>query len=202
MVEEESTTPAVFIIESLMLNDEISGMREGRILQGMLKLAGKPGEYWYIRTKKELRHMLAKFGSSSRRYLHISCHGDDTALHTTYDRVDFREFRELAGSNLGGRRIFFSTCDVVNHKLATAIFPATGCLSLIGPKGSVRFDDAAIMWASFYHLMFKQRQTGMRRKDIQQTLQRISDTFAVPLRYFGRKDGPPHFSDLTIRPRS
>src|SRR5438552_5972806 len=114
MVEEASTTQAVFIVESLKVTDEASGRREGRILRDILRLAGKPNEYWYIRTKKELRHFLSRFGSSSKRYLHISCHGDDGALYTTFDRIEFGEFGQLARPHLDGRRVFFSTCDVVN----------------------------------------------------------------------------------------
>ncbi len=200
MVEESSTRLAVFIIESVKLEDEQSRRLEGEILKGILQLAEVPSEYWYIRTKKELQEILALFGDSNKRYLHISCHGNNRVLSTTFDRIDFPELRQLATPHIDGRRVFFSACEVVNRSLAAAILPGSGCLSIIGPKGRITFGDAAIMWASFYHLMFKLGRTSMKRQEIQRALRKVSTAFAVPLRYFGRRTKAPGFSHLEIVP--
>ncbi len=201
MVETTSTTSAVFVVESVDLDDERTGSREGRILREILRLAAKPSEYWYIRTKRELRKILALFGTSRKRYLHLSCHGDKEALYTTFDRITFQEFGEYSRPYLAERRLFISACDAVNRTFAERIMPGSGCLSLIGPNGPVTFGDAAIAWASFYHLMFRGEETTMLRSEIVRVLQMLSSAFEVPVRYFGRKKDGLSFSDMTIRPQ-
>lgn len=200
MVEGPSTTSAVFIIESVDLADERLGNREGRILRDILRLSRKSNQYWYIRTKRELRRILAVFGSSGMRYLHISCHGDTEALYTTFDRIPFNELKELLRPRLVGRRLFISACEAANHALAKRIMPGSGCLSLIGPKGEIMFSDAAMMWASFYHLMFREGGAVMTRAEILRALEMIATTFEVPIRYFGRKKDGFNFSYQTIPP--
>src|SRR4051812_29448548 len=80
------TVPEVFIIESLELEDEEEG-REGAVLAAVLKMCGKNPLYYYIRTEAELEMLAGKFKESGYRYLHISCHGGDDALHTTIDVI-------------------------------------------------------------------------------------------------------------------
>ena len=75
--------PEVFIVESLSFADEREGRFEGRILSKILALSQKQCEYRYIRTKPELKAVLEQFASTHYRYLHLSCHGNDTSMSTT-----------------------------------------------------------------------------------------------------------------------
>jgi hypothetical protein len=144
----------VFIIESLDFEDERDKSFEGRILSDILALSGKQCEYRYIRTKRELVKMLEQFSSSAYRYLHLSCHGSDGHLHTTLDPISFREFGELVKPHLRNRRLFLSACSVTNRPLADQVMPGSGCYSILGPDQDILFSDAAVLWASFYHVMF------------------------------------------------
>ena len=84
------TIPELFIIESLTLDDEADGRQEGEILSRMLRLAGKTKtKYFYIRTKRELEEIIDLFDESKYRYLHISCHANDSEMGTTFDDVFF-----------------------------------------------------------------------------------------------------------------
>jgi len=128
------TKPSVFIIESLRFKDEQRGNLEGHLLQQILHLSGKVAEYVYIRTAREFEEVLDHFYDSNYRYLHISCHGNDSEIALTLDTLDFSQFGRLTQPVLKNRRLFISACDVVNHKLASAVIPSSECQSIVGPK--------------------------------------------------------------------
>jgi hypothetical protein len=190
----ELLKPSVFIIESLSFQDEAAERLEGRILQDILKLSKKESAYFYIRTRKELAKVLARFTGSRMRYLHISCHGSQDSIALTLDTVGFEEFGRLVKPHLSERRrLFCSACQVVNEKLAGAVIPGSDCWSIVGPSKEITFGDAALMWASFYHLVFRENPKGMNRKQIVGVLERICRAFSVPFTYFRRADVPPYF---------
>lgn len=185
--------PSVFIIESLRFKDE-TDRREGEILQRILKLSGKDSAYVYIRTRKELEAVLRRFDDLKMRYLHISCHGSQDSLSLTLDRIKFTEFGKIVGPYLSGsRRLFCSACEIVNEELAAAVIPVSECRSIIGPNKTITFGDAALMWASFYHLVFRENPKGMNRTQIVSALERICKAFSVRFTYFRREDAPPYF---------
>jgi hypothetical protein len=131
----------VFIIESLTLNDERRQRFEGRIISQILALSGKKCEYYYVRTRRELVAMLKQFSSSNYRYLHLSCHGDDSSMATTFDAISFSEFGPLIKPYLRKRRLFVSACSMTNRSLAESIMPGSGCYSILGPDQDIRFSD-------------------------------------------------------------
>jgi hypothetical protein len=178
------THPEVFIIESLSEADERACRYEGRILADILRMSLKDCEYRYIRTKRELMWAIQLFIDSDFRYLHISSHGNKSNMSTTLDRVRFAELGQLLRPALAKRRLFISACSMTNETLAGEIMPGSGCFSLIGPQKDVEFGDAALLWASFYHLMFKRNKRAMKRADIIEIVQRVATTFGVPLRYY------------------
>jgi hypothetical protein len=182
-----SSKPSVFIIESLGFEDEQKGRLEGEVLRRMLALSGKEAEYRYVRTKQELRVVLEQFQASRLRYLHISCHGDSDGLATTLDDLPFAEFAELVRPYLVKRRLFVSACEAASPKLARHLLPGSGCLSIVGPVGDIRFDDAAVVWAAFYHLMFRLDATRMTAKTIRRVLTNVCRTFDVGMCFF--RDG-------------
>jgi hypothetical protein len=181
--------PNVFIIESLKLEDELHEEKfEGKILSQILRLNRKEPIYYYIRTKTELTEMLKEFGESDYRYLHLSCHANPKLLATTFDSLSFAEFGSIARRYLNGRRVFLSACAAVNKRLAKEIFRESGCQSLIGPSRKIGFGDAAIAWATFYHMMFKENQEKMIRGTITEGLKTIQSAFGVNMRYYTRED--------------
>ncbi len=200
MGNNEITQPKVFIIESLTFKNEEENLFEGYIISRILKLSDIESKYYYIRTKKEFKEVIHLFHKSNYRYLHISCHGGEDSIWTTIDEISFYEFGTILKSNLYHKRLFLSSCSVVNKKLANEIIPTSECYSIIGPKNDIEFRDAAIMWASFYHLMFKQNSKKMVRSGIVKNLQKIVNTFDQPLNYFSisKRCG---FKQTTINPK-
>jgi hypothetical protein len=104
----------------------------------------------------------------------------------------------MLAPHLKNRRVFVSACEAVNSSLAEALMPGTGCYSVIGPAGAVRFGDAAVMWAAFYHLMFKQNASAMKGADIRATLESLVNTFDVPMTYIRQRSEPPYWRELQI----
>ena len=180
----KKTKADVFIIESLRFNDEDDKLFEGRFLSQILHFGGKESIYYYIRTEQELAEVLKKFEESRYRYLHLSCHGTRTSISTTLGPIPLPKLGRLLQPYVERRRLFMSTCLAVNDNLARNVIPTSGCYSIIGPTRKVNFDDAAILWASFYHLVFREDPMGMGREDIISTLQKVVNTFEVPLNYF------------------
>ncbi len=73
---------------------------------------------------------------------------------------------------------------MTNHNLAKAVIPSSKCLSIIGPAKTVNFNDAAILWSSFYHLMFRDNAKAMKRPMILQNLKDVAQMYRVPLNYY------------------
>lgn len=194
--------PEIFIIESLDFDDERAERFEGRIISKILALSGKRCEYCYIRTKRELKKLLEQFESSSYRYLHLSCHGQPGAIFTTLDKVPFSEFGSLIRPYLRKRRLFVSACSATNRALADAIMPHSGCYSILGPDQDIYFSDAAVLWASFYHVMFRADSDAMKYETIKAKAQEVSDMYRVKLKLIGHdEDNSNGYKIKAIAPR-
>ena len=181
--------PDVFIIESLTFENEQDQRFEGRILAEILRLSGKNPIYYYVRTKRELRAVLDKFGESEYRYLHLSCHGNDESIATTLDdEIGFEELGEMLNPYLDRRRLFISSCDVVNNQLADVVMES-GCLSIIGPSEDVFFAEATVFWASFYYLAFQWDTRGMAPADLGEIVSNLETTFGTDVAYYGKTKG-------------
>jgi len=186
MSDSDLTEPKVFIIESLDFKDEEKKLFEGHIISDILRLSKIETKYYYVRTKKEFEKVVGLFYESNYRYLHISCHGGENkdAIWTTIDEISFSELGEILEVNLYHKRLFLSACSVVNKKLAEQVISKTQCYSIIGPKNDIAFRDAAIMWASFYHLMFNKNAKKMVREGLIENLQKVVNAFGQPLNYY------------------
>lgn len=180
------TKSEVFIIESLDWDDELEERYEGRILTDILRLSGKSPLYYYVRTKQELKEVMKRFQSSNYRYLHLSCHGDAESVATTLDDVYFEELGQIINPYLNKRRLFVSSCEVVNKDLAKTIIQPSGCSSIAGPTEEVYFSDAAILWASFYKLAFDRDSKRMNPDAIRCILSKLANLFRVQVAYFGK----------------
>jgi hypothetical protein len=182
--------PKVFIIETLNIREE-GNKREGEVLSQILKCWGKTPVYFYIRTKKELIAVLKQFKHSRYRYLHFSCHANRSAVYTTLDKIPIRELAKIMGPYLNRRRLFISACSAANKTLAYYLFDRSGCVSLAGPAEVIGFQSAAMLWASFYHLVFKQDGKTMKGKDVLKILRGLSDLHRIPINYFTKDEKLP-----------
>ncbi len=185
-MSESSSIPGVFIIESLQLSDEKGDLYEGKVVSNILHLNKVENQYFYIRTEREFEEILKVFEKSKYRYLHISCHGADNAVSLTLDNLTYGELGNLLQPYLKNKRLFLSACSSVNSRIAVAIIPKSQCYSIIGPEKNIEFRDATIIWASFYHLMFKENATVMLREKLIENIQKVVNTFQQPMMYYSR----------------
>ena len=178
------TTPDVFIIESLRFKDETRGHLEGRFISHILKLAERKVRYRYIRTRAELEELLEQFDRSGFRYLHVSCHANPDGVALTLDELSIKDMGQVFRPHLKNRRIFFSACKIATPALAETLLNGTGCYSVIGPSKSVDFDEAALFWASLYHLMFKNEAVVMKRDELKRNIVKLSKVFELGVKFF------------------
>ncbi|WLR52448.1 hypothetical protein LC040_05980 [Bacillus tianshenii] len=172
----------VFIVESNKFSEEDEQLFEGEVLTKMLKLLDVEVVYKYIRTEKELKAVLKQFRESSFRYLHLACHGDEEGFGLTLDDISFEKFSQLLEKPIEKRRIFLSSCSVLQgDKLAEALTPYK-VLSIVGPDKEIYFDDAAIFWASFYHLMFRENSNTMYNQRLKEVVKELSNIYSVSMK--------------------
>ena len=192
------------IIESLKFKDEELYRFEGKILTDILRLSRRGAEvdYIYIRTWKEFKSALRRFQKSRNRYLHISCHGNKAEIGLTLDTIPFTELGDDLAPCMEGKRLFLSACEVVDQSLANVVMTQTGCRSIIGPKRDILFGDAALMWATFYHLMFRDPEnSAMKGGKIRWALRRIHHTFGEEFEYFTRDDNTAGYKNVDVQVR-
>jgi hypothetical protein len=198
-----STKPEVFIVESLDLDDEENELHEGHILSKILAMSDKKCHYYYIRTKKELKHVLALFNESQYRYLHLSCHAGKERMSTTFDKIPFGALAKMLKGNIGHRRLFLSACWMARTELATAVLPETDFISIMGFDTKVYVPDAAVFWASFYHLMFTADSKRMNNDVLRSTTQALVNIHKLRLRYFAKdKALKTGFKPYTVEPKT
>ncbi|WP_295792274.1 hypothetical protein [Mucilaginibacter sp.] len=191
------TLPGVYIIESLDIDDE-NGPREGKIIADILEMSGIENQYFYVRTKDELVYFIDKFVESEFRFLHLSCHGNEHGIATTLDNISNEELKNILKGKLKFRRLFLSACAAVNPNLACSLFPSSQCNSIVGPSQAVFMDEIAIFWASFYHLMFKNNPSAMKKIDLISTLDSLAKLYVIPIKYFKKKLGTPFYSEQKL----
>jgi hypothetical protein len=182
------TKAAVWILETLEFADE-NVRKEGEIISRTLRLSGKEASYTYIRTRQEFEAFVKEFGNSPHRYLHISCHGNTGAFYTTTDRIPANELADILAPYVSRRRVFLSTCLAADDTFANALLLNSDCWSVAGPADTINFDDAAIFWAAFYHVMFKNNPDSMSRASIERTLLRCAELVGEQFRFFYRNNG-------------
>lgn len=173
------TKSEVFIIESLTFDDEKAERFEGKILANVLKMCGKNPIYFYFRTEAELEEIAKKFRVSGYRYLHISCHGNDTAIYTTLGEIPYARFADIFKGRLKNRRLFVSACGVGNELFSTIVAGRNnkGMYSVAAPSNSIRFDHAVALWSSFYVKAFSINDDAMKGNDIKDCIKTLCSLF-------------------------
>lgn len=183
--KSKKTEPTVCIVESLGFLDE-QNHREGEIIARTLQLSNKPAPYAYVRTRAELETFIEEFAESRHRYLHISCHGNKSALYTTLDELPAADFAKYMAPYVAKRRVFLSTCQGADSRFAFELMRNSECWSVLAPVGEIHFNDAAIFWTAFYHLMFKKNADSMRLADIENTVALCANLVGQDFRLFYR----------------
>ena len=177
------TVPEVYIIETLDVQDE-EHRREGEVITKVLSMAGKSPRYRYVRTTQELIFFVKDFAASGYRYLHVSCHGNVGVFGLTLDTLSDIDFANIVGPHLDKKRLFLSTCLATTPDFAQMIFDRSSCFSVAGPVGSIEFTDAALFWATFYHLMFKASTQLMKKNAILQNISKAATCIDERMRLF------------------
>src|SRR5262249_40998434 len=109
---------------------------------------------------------------------------DPTSMMTTYETLTLGDFATLVRPHLSSRRLFISACSMTNDTLAKAIIPKSGRYSLLGPAQDVAISDAAILWASLYHVFFANDPKSIDRAGLTTKAQEVATMFRVPLKLF------------------
>ena len=189
MAKPLGTKAEVYIIESLDFDDE-EHRKEGEIISKKPGLSGKNLYIGMSERRENFSIFIEDFEASRYRYLHISCHGNNDVIALTLEQYDNLSFSKAVGSKLDGRLLFISACGATTRNLAECLFQEAECRSLAGPKSNINFDDAAIFWTSFYHLMFKREAKSMSTRNIIGSSMVLGWTLAEQFNLFYKsKDG-------------
>lgn len=95
-------------------------------------------------------------------------------------------YSTMLGPCLENRRVFFSSCEVMQEGLASALISNTGCYSVVGPYKNINFDRAAAYWSAFYHIMLRDDAKSIKRIDLQKRTSALQKIFGVQMRYFAK----------------
>jgi hypothetical protein len=186
--KRKHTAPTVCIVESLGFLEE-NTHKEGEIIARTLRLSNKQTHYSYVRSHDELVAFAKEFGSSGHRYLHISCHGNAGFFFTTTGKIAAKDFARVLAPHVDKRRVFLSACLAAKSDFATELLTNSECWSVLAPVGEIYFDDAAIFWTAFYHLIFKENPDSMNRARIEKTVEQCAILVGEKFRFFYRDKG-------------
>jgi hypothetical protein len=184
------TKPETFILESLSEDDEKDQRLDGKVLYEVLRLQGKKPIYFYFRTQTELIRFAEIFHKSEYRYLHLSCHGNDTHLQFTFGQTDYETFANIFEDKLNNRRLFISGCSLGNFDFAKAVFAKSGGLySVTAPTRKVFFSQTTSFWPAFYYMMHAWDNSTMKKKRLQDVLARLAQIFEMPMAHYFKNTG-------------
>lgn len=193
----------VFIIESSTMRDEWEGQLEGKIVADVLRMCNRRAPYAYVRNKSELLAASDWFVKSKCRFLHISCHGNETALGLTLEDVSYGEFAKIFEGKLKQKRLFVSACSVGNASFRKAVLEANnkGMHSVLAPVDPIAFDKAVAFWAAFYVKAFSIDDARMKAKVLQtEALQPLCELFELHLRFDWYSPGPTEsWEEITLK---
>lgn len=179
------TQPETFILESLSQDDEAHQRLDGKVLYEVLRLQGKNPIYYYFRTQTELVRFADIFRQSGYRYLHLSCHGDETQLAFTFGQTDYQTFASIFEKKLNNRRLFISGCSLGNSDFANALFAKNGGMySVTAPTKKVFFSQTTSFWPAFYYMMHAWDSTAMKQDRLRPVLERLTEIFEMPLAHY------------------
>ena len=157
----------VHIIESPSADDLLDGRTEGRALSEILNLAKIPYCYNLVTTSESFDTALnTRLGEAVNRFqqppiLHLSMHGDQDGVELTdttsisWTNLQAR-LANLTNTMQGGLLICMSSCfGSSGYRMAMYEGEDKPFLALVGNESSVSWEDAAVAYVTFYHLLFK-----------------------------------------------
>ena len=122
-----------------------------------------------------------------------------TGFHLTTGNIGSDELARLVAPHVDGRRVFLSACLAAKSTFAKTLLEESKCLSVLAPLNEIAFDDAAVFWTSFYHLMFKSARRSMSAAHIKANVRICASLVQEQFRLFQRqKDGS--IKETTISP--
>ena len=184
------TKAETFILESLSEDDELNQRLDGKVLYEVLRLQGKKPVYYYFRTQTELIRFSDIFRQSGYRYLHLSCHGNDSQLLFTFGQTDYDLFASIIEGKLNNRRLFISGCNLGNIEFAKAVFSKSGGMySVTAPTRKVFFSQTTAFWPAFYYMMHAWDNSAMKKQRLEHVLQRLSQIFEIPMAHYFNTNG-------------
>jgi hypothetical protein len=167
----------------------------------ILKLSLIKTKYKWVDNKEEFKKALLDFNKSNFRYLHISCHADETGLEINGDEIANIEFQKMTKGFLNNKRVFLSACKGANRQLATLVVSSNNAYSLVGIPTNLDFDKSALFWPSFYHLINEVDSEKMKRLQIIDIIKKLVDLFNIPINYYSRiNNNKSYIRRLKIRP--
>lgn len=167
----EPSPPELFIIESMRDDDEDSGFFEGVRIAQILRLAGMKPKYFYVQDERELELLVPVFRQSHYRYLHISCHGDNSGFELTNGYVGFSRFAEIFSGALLLRRLFVSACETGQEDLVSALHAKSrGVQSVVAPKVQISYEHAAVIWSALYISLLRETTGKVSHIDIKKRM--------------------------------
>jgi hypothetical protein len=183
------TEPAIFILESLTLEDESNGRLDGKLLADVLRLYGMKSIYYYFRTRTELNELAKQFRQSGYRYLHLSIHGKDSSLLPTFGgSISYSDFADIFEGKLSNRRLFVSACELGNQSFAEKVFSTNNNIySVLAPRRPIFFHQSTAFWSAFYFLMVDYDSKAMKREQIIAAVKSLNKLFGVDMAYFYHK---------------
>jgi hypothetical protein len=163
------TTPLfVYIIESPSAKDILEGRAEGRALSEVLDLAGIPYSYNLVTNSETWNIALGtRFQEAVNYYpgrvpiLHLSLHGNESGVALTDDTVFSwnqlkKELTPLNNKMEGSLLICMSSCfGAYGRRMAVDNSTDNPFYALVGSSNKVSWQDAAVAYVTFYHLLFK-----------------------------------------------
>jgi hypothetical protein len=152
-------------------------------LSDILDASGIIRTYHHVENRDELEMRIEEFNNSNCRYLHISCHANDTCIRLTNECLTNEEFASILQGKLNHKRLFLSACGASNLDLASLII-RDGAYSLVGSPETIRSEKAALLWASFFQAVQRGDQNVMKKKDIKIVLEQCVDLFGIPIDYY------------------
>lgn len=178
------TNHDLFIIESLDIKEEINGISEGRIIKDTLNILGQRPYYCYVRNSKEFKQALELFRHSSYRYLHLSCHGEAGAIHTTLEIIPNPLLAEILSGKLKNRRLFVSACETGAKDLTQLIWESNkGINSIASPLDKVDFSIMCAFWIAFYTKIFKDPKMSMKATKIKSALTPLCKFYGIRINW-------------------
>lgn len=186
--------------------DELKGRLEGPTIKAISSLIGHETMCMLLRSRREFQDSISYIAQIDKKLdadvepdraicLHLSCHGNSNGLQIGRDEVSWSDLVNDLQPVLtqlecydGPVILVFSACHAEDQAVTAGITKVVKKSKLRPPEfvftttGEVRFDDAAVAWTVFYHLL--PNVNFAKKASVQGVLDKLASLGLQPLRYF------------------